>query len=438
MSESISDAHVEKVIHEYRRTAVLLHPRYPPHAGPPCNSRFGGLPTLPADDEWPRTAEGTPLHFFAQIDCAEITFPTALPDRGVLFFFGRDEGEQIWDDGADDCRVLYAVDAVAGTPPREPPADLMPVGGMFNSHWRDYLREGEAGPNFHVAWPLELLPIDTWPDILFDFCYDDDEQGQGAERRWRSRTETWKQEKEQGTRYNARIQQLREDAYTRATGERPDVEPKEIVAESRACKAMFTHAEEGPEAYPQHWIVIHYAARALLHRQGRGRVVEAEIDSAAEEWLRRSEDGGVDRAVAEEDRRAFRGWLRSLGEARDDSGLGHTATDLVLKSLVATIRAWAGDAVRAARVAPYVYDALRFYFALPRDPGVHFSQMLGHAPSAQNPLDPGESTLCLLNLASNRGIGWSFGDAGYCTFFVEPDDLAAREFSGAWGTIEGY
>ena len=70
--------------------------------------------------------------------------------------------------------------------------------------------------------------------------------------------------------------------------------------------------------------------------------------------------------------------------------------------------------------------------------GVHFSQMLGHAPSAQDPLDPDDSTIVLLNLTGSRAIGWDFGDAGYATFFIEPEDFANREFLAAWGTVEGY
>ena len=69
----------EKLFRQYRREAVLLHRTWPPHAGPPTNSHFGGLPKLPEKYEWPRTSSGTPLHFLAQIDCADIRFKTPLP-----------------------------------------------------------------------------------------------------------------------------------------------------------------------------------------------------------------------------------------------------------------------------------------------------------------------------------------------------------------------
>ncbi len=61
---------VESLFDRYRREAVLLHRPYPLHAGPRTNSQFGGLPRLPVQYEWPRTSNGVPLHFMAQVDCA--------------------------------------------------------------------------------------------------------------------------------------------------------------------------------------------------------------------------------------------------------------------------------------------------------------------------------------------------------------------------------
>jgi len=63
--------------------------------------------------------------------------------------------------------------------------------------------------------------------------------------------------------------------------------------------------------------------------------------------------------------------------------------------------------------------------------------MFGHAPSAQEPLPPDDPTVCLLNLATDVALGWSFGGAGNCTFWITPDDLARRDFTKVWGTIVG-
>lgn len=155
MIESDIDAYFA----QFRRDAILLHRPYPPHDGPPTNSKFGGLPRLPADYAWPRDKNNAPLHFLAQIDCADIKVATPLPDRGVLFFFGRDDDEQIWD--ADNApgrstSVIYALDAFARTPLRDHPSDLGPIGGTYfrAKAWQNLLLKDEDGPRVHVEWPI--------------------------------------------------------------------------------------------------------------------------------------------------------------------------------------------------------------------------------------------------------------------------------------------
>lgn len=443
------DPSFEELFRRYRRDAVLLHRPYPPNQAPPTNSKFGGLPNLPAHYDWPRSSKGRPFHFLAQIACADINFETPLPKRGVLFFFGDDGGEQEWDfqeHPEDDCRVLYVLDALPGTPPRAAPDDLGPIGGIFPPWaWREFLREGEYAPNVHVEWPIQPLPIDSWPDALFD----DEEEKESPflkdlQRFFKSpqpRKEKWQDVMARKHSYEERHQQARGEAFTKVTGERLTFDPNDIGVEWRAGQAIFGHAEAGPEAYPQHWITIHYAARAVLHQPTAvpgNTPGMPQLVSAAEEWLRRSNAMNLDEPVAEEDRRAFRAWLTSLRWSYEQSPLGNSAGRLVFLSLVATIRSWAGDARRAARLAPHVYEAMRFFFTGFTVWGLQYAQMLGHAPSAQSPQPPDEPSICLLNLASDYGLGWMFGDVGNCTFWIEPEDLARRDFETVTGVIEGH
>jgi uncharacterized protein YwqG len=67
-----------------------------------------------------------------------------------------------------------------------------------------------------------------------------------------------------------------------------------------------------------------------------------------------------------------------------------------------------------------------------------FSQMLGHAAASQEAKPADDPEICLLNIASDRGLGWSFGDAGECSFWIRSNDLAALDFSRVRGTIEGH
>ena len=313
----------DEVFRRYRREAVLLHQPYPPHAGRRTNSKFGGLPHLPAHYDWPRTPNGTSLHFFAQIDCADVGFPTPLPGRGVLFFFGRDDEEQVWhpEDPAENCRVIYALDAFAGTAPREVPADLPPIGTQCAVVRRDSRLSREPGPNVHTEWPIQPLPIDTWPGVPPDepdpralslAAYAGHLLGlkSGPQR------VTWQEAEAQRGRYTEQHDQLRVNAFARATGQGPEGDLNQV---EEAVRTIFFHADAGRDAYPQYWILIHYAARAVLRDPrimglwgSRLSPLVEQMVPIAEEWVRRSNAAGLDAPVSEEDRSAFRAWLMSV------------------------------------------------------------------------------------------------------------------------------
>lgn len=443
MSGAPAASEFDRVFRRHRRDTVLLHRPYPPHEGRRTNSRFGGLPGLPAHHDWPRASDGTPLHFLAQVDCADIAFPTPLPDRGVLFFFGRDEVGYAWDqDGpaSDDCRVLYVLDAPAATPPREAPADL--PRRAASRIWPT------IHPTIRAEWPIHPMPIASWPDAL---------PGQLDSRllslfgyarhlapsarvwnEWRVRLnrllgsdddprETSPQVEARERRYREQLNRLKADAFTEATGERSERKPNEITRDWKAGGAIFVHVEAGPQAYPQYWLTVHHCARTLLNRPSLGSdpELEAQFASEAEAWLRRASEAGLDAAVPEEARSAFRAWLRSMRPSGDES-LSYGAAELVFVSTAATVQTWAGDPSRAARLPPEVYAALRYFFNGFTSSGVQFSQMLGHAPSSQKPLPPHDPTVCLLHLS------------GDCTFWITPRALARRDFSKVWRTIELY
>jgi hypothetical protein len=95
-------------------------------------SRFGGLPDLPAGQEWPRGSQH-PLTFLVQINCREtaaLDAEHALPSQGMLYFF-YDAIEQPWNlnpVGKRDAVVLYGPEE--SLYPASPPPDLDPEKGV--------------------------------------------------------------------------------------------------------------------------------------------------------------------------------------------------------------------------------------------------------------------------------------------------------------------
>lgn len=411
----------DALFRRYRRDAVLLHQPWPPHAGPPTNSRFGGLPGLPECYAWPRASSGRPHHFLAQIDCADIHFKTPLPERGVLFFFGRDDvAHRVWTSeprASDHCRVVYAPDASGLTPPRQPPADLPPL--------RYPWKEG----NVHPAWPVVPLRFDSFPDESAL-----PPTSERDERAWRRLLERFARGAPKGLdigvdvreAYDAQLDARRAAALVVATGARP---PGKAETWREASAAIFGFAASGPHSFPQHWACIHHLARAILDRPlfyAMGEETKGEPVAEAERWLARSREVPLDRPVAEDDRQALRTWVARLDHPEP-----------VFRGAVGTIRSWAGDPALAARVPDHVYAACAPAFYGYDEQNPRFSQMLGHAPAAHEARPVDDPTICLLNLDADRALGWHFADGGQCTFWITPRDLARRDFSNVWGRIDG-
>lgn len=427
---------------KHRRKAVLLNRPYPPPFVPRGLSKFGGLPNLPAHYEWPRDGHGRPLHFLAQVDCADIPIVTPLPERGVLFFFAREDEEQIWNDPdwlRDAVRVIHALDAFAKTAERQAPDDLGPIGGHYPLRsMRHLVLEGEAGPSLHVEWPIEALPIDTFPDVLFE--EEKEHWLTRLARGFRRSDNDWQQHEERMRAYDDALREKRLAAFQVAAGELPPDE-NTLNAERSPAIAIFAPLPGGTD-FPFFWINIRHAARHLIwsveqDRDG-SRFDPAQVP-AAREWLARADDVPDEAVPDEADRAEFRRWLMAWHvqrpEAPEDE---HRYAHAVFHAARTNILAWAGDPHLAARLPERVYQAMRPAFA-PRSLGnVVYSQMLGHAPSAQEPLHPDAPLLCLLNLCSDPVLGTMYGDVGNATFFITPGDLAKRDFSKVEAEVVGH
>ncbi|MEO0567404.1 MAG: DUF1963 domain-containing protein [Pseudomonadota bacterium] len=93
------------------KEAILLARTWPISGEVPGRSWLGGLPLLPKSMAWPVVkATRAPLHFLAQIDCAElprVKGGEAMPDNGLLLFFAHISEEMLWEDEEGSAQVVY-------------------------------------------------------------------------------------------------------------------------------------------------------------------------------------------------------------------------------------------------------------------------------------------------------------------------------------------
>ncbi|MHC2335158.1 DUF1963 domain-containing protein [Bradyrhizobium sp. USDA 4454] len=144
--------------------SVVLRRQVPPRTEAP-RSWLGGLPMLPDGVEWPRSVSEEhpergerPLHFIAQIACADL--PVELwgglgPRHGfLLLFIDPNQGVP---EGPDALCVLH-VDALGSE--RQAPADLGPVhDGMYSGPSYDYCRSVDEVPDRWRRWPVDLVVV---------------------------------------------------------------------------------------------------------------------------------------------------------------------------------------------------------------------------------------------------------------------------------------
>jgi hypothetical protein len=438
-----------------RRDAVLLHRPYPPHLATGGTSKFGGLPNLPADTAWPRMKRGTPLHFLVQIDCAALPFASRLPNKGMLFFFALDDDEQLWDEkslGEEGSCVVYAPYASGTDPVRATPSDLLPIRYPFSPSYQEpFLLEGELGSNQHVEWPIELRRMDSWPDASALTDEDLGLESMDFSTYWElsrlndPRARIWAEDNERlRGAYKTELNARRLAAYRAASAYTLD--DAEIFQEDYSSSKIAWHIFQqlGPMGWPDYWPTIGYFARALRKKwQSWNKNLPPEkrdtrIDGALD-WIVMADAKAPTEAVPKAQKDAFLSWAFGTPIGQEISWKDFlTADDFFFEAMIATVRQFAKSPDMARLIAPEQYAGLASCFQGIWHDEVMFSQMLGHAPSAQEARSTGDPTICLLSLPSDRGLGWTFGDAGWATYWIDRKDLIQRNFDKAWAEAEGH
>ncbi len=129
-------------------------------------SRYGGLPDLPADAGWPLSAEGEGLVFLQQINLATIPpYPgSLLPPDGLLSLFL--ESDAMAGPGSGPYQVHYTA---AGTPLR---AGSIPAERVHAFKDYEHLKPHALEPRWSVDLPSDGAPFDALCERSLTMAFD--------------------------------------------------------------------------------------------------------------------------------------------------------------------------------------------------------------------------------------------------------------------------
>ena len=430
---------LDSLLAGHRASGILLQRPYPPSAFPKVRSRLGGRPQLPATLDWPwgmHYGEQTPMHFLAQIDCAELPrVDEAMPDRGMLFFFAVNAEEQIWDsdEAGASVRVLYAEDVPVDTPLTDHPAALQPIlSAVASDRSSTYPRPqlaGEDGPRLHTEWPLVAHRLDTWPE--WDMIpKDDNDPDYDA--------------------YSRRVNALRLGAAAAALGQVPGAQSAKPWERPALMPWIFPVGWlRREEHFPYAGIMMEEIARTLAcrckHVDDGGMLIRE-----ATQWVRRGAEIGADQPCPADEAVAFREWIVGLvGEDGEGPVMGDIAASAFTRGALSIVALAASSDALAERVPRELYQAMESNHLPFEEDTRHraagygarsratIHQMLGHAVLLQNTgamID--EEPVCLLQLANDDGIDLKLGDCGQATFWIRRSDLAERRFDRVEAVVE--
>ncbi len=397
-----------------------------------AKSWLGGTPRLGALS-WPRTDEtSAPLYFLAQIDLSGLAahLPAGfLPDSGSLAFF-------IDEHGSEKCSVVH-VPQSARSARTDPPADARPVleigGDLFPT------KRAARSNNSFPFWPVDITPIDVGSGAQeedtsaaveaiaarrrFFLSAKQARQMQGdapLPAWWHAAihyadclanavvdapgliemNEKWRQAA------LADVERLRPKGFSKVFGQQdnPDLQhAKKNAARLEAKQAKML--EDLPKFQTFVKDVSAYAA-------GR-RPADIMSPRDAEEF----------EAMFKRGRSEFEEFARY----RTPFDMDELRTATLLAMLT-------GDDAAYQTIPEPVRNGINDGYLLPTN-GWH--QMFGTGVDIQgNAAYENEGNIMLLQLVYDDMINWRFGDVGAYQFWISPEDLRARNWSGVRTTFE--
>ncbi|MTH98986.1 DUF1963 domain-containing protein [Roseibium sp. RKSG952] len=420
-------------LHQEARDAIYLRRAWPIGSDPVGRSWLGGMPCLPKSIPWPRTPQsGTPLHFLAQIDCAELPRVKGgeeMPEDGLLLFFASVKDDMVWEDEGSTRVIFVPASAVPGEP-ATPPSRLPDIGYVEGSGVSD-----RSGINSYPCWPISAHPIKTFfwdfamPMPKLSLAYDLQKGAMQAllpDRVEKSHRPVMANE----LLYNS------EDDPETAPTRRYWVQPELVEAGFPFCGAVMSRFAMELEGNMLASLMENRRLKELWRREGKELSKKAETTMArltnhlallakVSERL----DAHADLAVPDpETRQWFTSWLEEM-----QSKHGFMVQTELRNALLSVVQ----QAVTDEQMRTLLPSELYEFFDETLCPSATQSEhmMLGHTQFKTNATCG--SGIRLLALDSDRGMNFMFCDVGMIEFWILPEDLQRRDFDKAQAYTAG-
>ncbi|NOR62536.1 MAG: DUF1963 domain-containing protein, partial [Rhodobacteraceae bacterium] len=444
---ALSPSKIDKLLAENQFPTILLRRRWPLRNSKNARSYFGGTPTLPEGLAWPLSGEtGFPLHFLAQIYCADMPkLPSGpqLPKNGTLFFFADINEEMLWEDApGESTKVLYTTQETRNLK-AAPQPDALPYIGHE-------LKQMSGGYNNNTLKTYPLWPVD--PHIIQTY-----------------EIEAARNVPPNSTGYSAAVseRQTKQIAACLPIDGAPYA-PKLISVERLSDAAMEDEIKAGQRTVPRtvfspekfgsmfpysrhvaNFVLGVFIDKAEQKQQSAARMIayykdhppkktsifkeyHAEIKSAKIELedlhvLKRLVDSAPESPPLSDDiTTPFNEWVtRNFHTPNFANTINALLVDLARHA------AW--DTQLKAQL-PYGFPA-SFMAQLQSMPAEAEHMIFGAKSYKTNPT--GGQGIKLLQLDSDRANGFMFCDGGIIDFWISQEDLQAERFDRAYGATAG-
>lgn len=406
---------------EKTATDAVMFRRRLPQINSDCQScgAFGGLPHLPESFGWPRSLlTGLPMHFLAEIDLGALpTFGQRdlLPVTGSLIIFV--DLSRL--DAVSSGRVIYSTSPIDLLRIERAPDDLPTLcdyASLMNIPWI------RTAPSARIPRCFPRFVIEPVLMRTYQCAPNSGKHGEGA-----AYADLWR------TRQKAAA----EAAFgkpTEATYAMTDPSRVMALLNAHLGRSDLNDGEVCPDdEWPYAWLFVDLVVGLIGDRPG------------ARDWLDEASKNNAFARLPRGQHQQFRSWCEGqvCHQPNFRWELNRTIGTSIQHGHVWLMTA-GPDSYRL--LPKHVIDVMQGYHAplewSSEADGNHFQltrhQMLGHPPAIQDEtILRAEQQILLLQLDSDYGMEWIWGDVGHLQFWVLPEDLAAKNFDNVEVTLSG-